>query len=235
MLEAELREARGIRVVRGGVRPEKVLSRSEVERLCNGMSARGALFVRFLYATGCRVSEIIGVRGSDVQAQGTRAEIEITGKGGKVRRVRISSGLLGAVRETFQGRTWLFETSTGRPYARQYVSDMIRRAAARVLNRGQIGAHSLRHSAATALIKGGSGVQAIGEYLGHADPATTLRFYVHQAVSDEELGTLELGDKAGGRGAKAGADHRRQHRGHTEEQNENTNRRRLLGEDRGHR
>jgi integrase len=65
----------------------------------------------------------------------------------------------------------------------------MRRAAVRVLGRDRIWA--LRHLAATALINGGSGVQGVDEYLGRADPATTLRFYVHEAVGYKVLGALE--------------------------------------------
>jgi integrase len=34
----------------------------------------------------------------------------------------------------------------------------------------------------------------IDEYLGHADPATTLRFYVHETLTDADLGNLEIED-----------------------------------------
>jgi len=57
-----------------------------------------------------------------------------------------------------------------------------------------VGAHALRHSAATALIAATGKVQAVSEYLGHADPSTTLRFYAHQALRDEELAALTVKD-----------------------------------------
>jgi len=51
-----------------------------------------------------------------------------------------------------------------------------------------VGAHALRHSFATAMIARTGKVQGTSEYLGHADPSTTLRFYVHEALNDSELG-----------------------------------------------
>jgi len=34
----------------------------------------------------------------------------------------------------------------------------------------------------------------MSEYLGHADPATTLKFYVQESLADADLGTLEIDD-----------------------------------------
>ena len=114
-------------------------------------------------------------------------DIEVTGKGGKARKVRIACSLFDRLRKTFNGTTYLFETSKGNPYPRTYVTEMIERASKRSLGR-MVGAHALRHSFATAMIAKTGKVQAVSEYLGHADPATTLRFYTHEALNDSELG-----------------------------------------------
>jgi len=118
--------------------------------------------------------------------------IEITGKGGKARNVRLTGKLFRERCRTFHGATWLFETGNGRPYRREYVTNTIRRASKRTIGR-TVSAHALRHSAATALIGHTGKIQAVSEYLGHADPATTLRYYVHEALTDDELGTLDVG------------------------------------------
>jgi len=73
------------------------------------MNDRGRGFVRFLYATGCRVSEMVGIRLTDCQANG-EVTIEVTGKGNKARRVRIPEEFYQELRITFGGSTWLFET-----------------------------------------------------------------------------------------------------------------------------
>ena len=71
------------------------------------------------------------------------------------------------------------------------MSNMIERVSLRAIGR-RVSAHALRHSAATALLESTGKMQAVSEYLGHADPSTTLRFYAHQALSDQELGALEV-------------------------------------------
>ena len=50
-MEAALASVRGIRQARGAIRAEKMLTREEVERLIQRLSARGRLLVGFLYAT----------------------------------------------------------------------------------------------------------------------------------------------------------------------------------------
>ena len=80
---------------------------------------------------------------------------------------------------------------------------MIERPGKRALGR-MAGAHALGYSTA-ALISRTSKVQAVSEYLGHADPATTLRFYVHESLTDAELGALEIGHSDGAGQAKTGA------------------------------
>ena len=185
-IEASVSTVKGVRQARGPIRAEKMLTPAEVEALLEVLSDRGKGFVRFLYATGCRISEALGVRLTDCHVNGG-VTIEVTGKGGKARKVRLARALFDELRLTFNGSTWLFETSKGNPYPRTYVSAMLERASKRSLGR-MISAHALRHSFATAMIAKTGKVQAVSEYLGHADPSTTLRYYTHEALNDLELG-----------------------------------------------
>jgi len=132
---------------------------------------------------------MIGIRLSDCKVNGG-VTIEVIGKGGKARKVRIPRKLYDEIRTTFDGKKWLFETENGSPYDRSYISHMIERQSKRAIGR-MVGTHALRHSAATALISKTNKVQAVSEYLGHSDPATTLRFYVHESLTDADLGSLE--------------------------------------------
>jgi integrase len=135
---------------------------------------------------GCRISEALGIRLTDCHLNGG-VTVEVTGKGGKARKVRIARALFDDLRGTFNGATYLFETSKGNPYPRTYVTEMIEKASKRSLGR-MVGAHALQHSFATVMIARTGKVQGVSEYLRHADPATTLRFYTHEALNDSELG-----------------------------------------------
>ena len=190
-IEAALRLARPVKQARtGGIRSDKMLTPAEVGMLLARMSPRGQGFVRFLFATGCRVSEMTGIRLVDCTVDGGRVAIAVTGKGDAHRVVRISEKLYDELRGVYDGNKFLFETGNGTAYRREYVSHMIERVSSRALGR-KLSAHSLRHAAATELLEKTGKLQAVSEYLGHADPSTTLRFYAHQALSDQELGVLE--------------------------------------------
>ena len=188
-MEAALASVRGIRQARGAIRAEKMLTPEEVGKLIQRLSARGKLFVRFLYATGCRVSEMIGIRLSDCKVNGG-VTIEVIGKGGKARKVRIPRKLYDEIRATFGGKRWLFETENGTEYDRSYISHMIERQSKRAI--GRMVGHTLS-APRTALISKTNKVQAVSEYLGHADPATTLRFYVHESLTDADENSRNWG------------------------------------------
>jgi integrase len=185
-IEAAVSTVKGIRQARGAIRSEKMLTSAEVETLLAALSPRDGYVVRFLYATGCRISEALGVRLSDCHVNGG-VTIEVTGKGGKARKVRLARDLFVEIRRTFSGATWLFESSKGNALGRSYVSEQIEKASKRALGR-MVSAHALRHSFATATIAKTGKVQAVSEYLGHADPATTLRYYTHESLTDSDLG-----------------------------------------------
>jgi integrase len=61
-----------------------------------------------------------------------------------------------------------------------------KRASQRVLGRSVL-AHVLRHSRATDLIEGTGKVKGVSRMLGHTSEATTLRYYVKQSLTEEEL------------------------------------------------
>ena len=80
----------------------------------------------------------------------------------------------------------LFTTDQGNPYRRTYITREIDQTARRTLGRS-VTAHVLRHSRATDLIATTGKVKGVSRMLGHASEATTLRYYVKQSLTDDEL------------------------------------------------
>ncbi|MCA9047885.1 MAG: tyrosine recombinase, partial [Planctomycetaceae bacterium] len=131
-----------------------------------------------LYATGCRVSEVTGLRISDLNL--TEQYARCTGKGNKQRLVSLTTFAVSAVTEylnlerphmvTLQSSDsgWLFVSRSGKRLAREAVWTMIQRYAARVGCGSEISPHTLRHSFATHLLAGGADIRALQEMLGHA-------------------------------------------------------------------
>ena len=189
--------ARELAVIRGalaeipGVKkapPEvAVITEEERARLLAALPLRIRLIAETLYVTGARVSEVLGVRRDQVKGtNGATVELRLYGKGGKERVGRIPAELYSRIMKEFPEGTYLFQSYKGQHFHREYISREIARAARRVLGRS-VSAHVLRHSRATDLLASTHRIKAVSRLLGHSDEATTLRYYVHDAFSDEEL------------------------------------------------
>ena len=165
----------------------KFLTDDEYARViasCRGPRQRE--LIRFLWATGCRVSEMCGIRRCDWTADDDRVLLRVTGKGNKERTVRISRRHFDDIRDVFRGEEWLFETANGKPYGRSYVSNTIAKVTRRAIGR-TLRAHSLRHSFATRTIRRTGKIEGTSRYLGHSSPSITMQYYVHESLDDGEL------------------------------------------------
>ena len=166
---------------------DKIISPLEYERLLQGArSDRQRMFMMFLWVTGCRVSEMLGVKIEHCEQQGDRVRIRVLGKGKKERFVWVPTVLYALIRKCFGGSTWLFATQTGKAYSRSYVSSQIAKLGRAILNR-RISAHTFRHSFCTRKIKETGKIQAVSQYVGHSSVAITLSLYCHEQLSAEDL------------------------------------------------
>src|SRR5271157_476627 len=162
-----------------------VVSPEERLALFAALPLRVRLIAETLYVTGARVSEVLGIRRDQVKTNGA-VELRLYGKGGKERTSRIPAELYRRIVGVYPEGTYLFQSRQGQHFKREYISREIARAARRVLGR-PVSAHVLRHSRATDLLAVTGRIKAVSRLLGHSDEATTLRYYVHDAFSDEEL------------------------------------------------
>jgi len=169
-----------------------VLSVAEVERLLTAPHADDPLALRdralleFAYATGARVSELVGLGTADVLFDEGLARL--FGKGSKERLVPVGRRALGAVAlyvreirpriEKGAGRGRLFLNARGGPLSRVGAWGIIKRCAAAAGLTKRVTPHTLRHTFATHLLEGGADLRAVQEMLGHADLSTT-QLYTH--------------------------------------------------------
>ena len=179
-------DTRAPKMATNAIGSDKVITESERLMLISQASTRLGLIMEFLYLTGCRVSELTGIKIGHCERKGETVYFRITGKGNKQRTVRVKAPFYNRIREYFSGEQFLFETQGGKAYSRVYISDQIRKLSLRVLGRG-LSAHCFRHSFATRKVKNTGNLKGVSEYLGHSSVSITADMYVHSLLSDGEL------------------------------------------------
>ncbi len=172
----------------------KVLSFDQVKKLVEGTKDKTVrLMVAFLCGTGVRVSEMLGIRLSDIKTgRGEFVQVRIVGKGAKERMVHVKKEFIDRTRKHFNGSTYLFEHQ-GRRFNRISVTNRIKHEALKAIGR-EVTAHQLRHTWATIQIRRGRDVKAVAAVLGHSDPGLTLRMYDKTGLKPEEA-FLDLEEK----------------------------------------
>lgn len=169
-----------------------VLSYEEVESLLGAPSGKGALDVRdralleTLYATGARASEVATLRLKNVNLDARY--VRCTGKGSKERVVPLGGKAVEALRDYLErsrpalagpsSPDGLFLSRRGKGMTRGEIWAAVKRRAAEAGIRKNVSPHTLRHSFATHLLKGGANLRAVQELLGHASVSTT-ELYTH--------------------------------------------------------
>ncbi len=182
----------------------KALSEEQVESLLaavtgdDALARRDRLLLELLYATGARISEIVGVSLGDLDLD--QGLIRVLGKGSKERIVPYGRAAARALDDWFAigGRDalipaqWrrrsdaeaLLLNARGGRLSRQSAWTLIRRYGDRAGIDAELSPHVLRHSCATHLLDHGADLRVVQELLGHVSISTTQ---VYTRVSQERL------------------------------------------------
>lgn len=183
----EVDAARDVRPPKLALRLPKAITIDEMERLLTStggeepVAVRDRALLELLYATGARISELVGLDVDDVQSGDM---VRVTGKGSKQRIVPVGSyarealdAYLVRVRPVFstRGRSTpaLFLGIRGQRLSRQGAWLVIQAAAERAGLATHVSPHTFRHSFATHLLQGGADVRVVQDLLGHSSVATT--------------------------------------------------------------
>ena len=159
---------------------------------------RNKAIIETLFSCGLRVSELVNLKKSDVFEE--EKFIRVIGKGNKERIVPISGKALKEINLWYIDRNlmtikpgeedYVFLNRRGAHLTRNMILIMIKNAAYDAGIKKTISPHTLRHSFATALLKGGADLRVIQALLGHEDIGTT-EIYTHLETSDLRRAILE--------------------------------------------
>jgi integrase/recombinase XerD len=171
----------------------KVLNLQEVEVLLDSpkpkdhFGIRDKAMLELLYATGIRVSELIGLNMGDVHL--TMGFVRCIGKGNKERIIPVGKTATDALHQYLErGRPKfvspkyredaLFLNNHGKRLTRQGFWKILKKLSFEAGITKELTPHTLRHSFATHLLENGADLRAVQEMLGHADISTT-QIYTH--------------------------------------------------------
>ena len=168
-----------------------VLSKEEIAKMIDSIETdtplglRNKAMMETLYASGLRISELVGLTLYDIHLM--EKYITVVGKGNKERKVPLGDMAVLALRSYIEkGRPFLskkpgntlFYNYQGNPISRQALYKYIVKLAADNGIMKEISPHTIRHSFATHLLEGGTDLRIVQELLGHEDISTT-QIYTH--------------------------------------------------------
>ena len=175
-----------------GDRLPEFLTKEETQRLLDAPSPEKPLYWRdrsileLLYASGVRVSELVGLLISGLDLD--NSFITVFGKGGKERIVPIGAPALATLRrylselrpklDRAERKGQVYLNARGRPLTRKSVWKLIKDSGRQAAISKNVSPHTLRHTFATHLLEGGADLAAVQELLGHVDISST-QIYTH--------------------------------------------------------
>lgn len=163
----------------------------------------------FLYNSGARASEAVGVTVGDLDLSNThQASVRLIGKGSKVRRCPLWASTAGVLKTLTGDRSTtaaVFVNRRGQPLTRYGVHDLVARYGRAVacrlpsLQQKRVSPHTIRHTTATHLLRAGVDINTIRAWLGHVSVDTTnIYAEIDLAAKAKALETCAIQPDAGG-------------------------------------
>jgi tyrosine recombinase XerD len=188
-----------------------VLSVEEIRKILDTIDLstpqghRNRAMIETLYSCGLRVSELVGLRLSDLFFDD--GFLRVIGKGDKQRLVPVSQEAVRQIKRYLDQRKHLpqdsrhkdivFLNNKGRQLSRVMVFLIIKEAVQSAGIAKEVSPHTFRHSFATHLVQGGADIRAVQEMLGHESIATTEIYthlnkeYLRQTLQNHPLANWE--------------------------------------------
>lgn len=150
-------------------------------------SLNAKMLITIFYATGMRLSELLGLRERQIDFE--KAQIRVLGKGNKERIIPVSRELLRQIRDYTDQKKARYEksedflliTEKGKKLYPKYAWLLVNTYLGLTTTLEKKSPHVLRHSFATHLMNNGAGLNAVKELLGHSSLAAT-QVYTHTTI-----------------------------------------------------
>jgi len=194
-----------IKSIKREKRLPEVLSLEEVKKIIDNCKhtpggMRDRLIIKFLIATGARISEILNLKISDVENQDYEF-IKVLGKGSKYRVIPIYDSLEKEIKEyindyrtELKGATETFNLFPGT--RRENFWKRLKVIAKNAGIEKNIYPHIFRHSLATVLLSNGADIRIVQEILGHSNISTTeIYTHVEKSKLKNIYNNIKLGDE----------------------------------------
>ncbi len=165
---------------------EKLLDAPDVS---NPSGLRDKAILEVLFSTGLRVAELISLNRNQIKIENLNEDLEINiiGKGGKIRPIYLSPRALKVIKDYLETRKdddkalfihYKGPTSKNHRLTTRSVENIVRKYVIKANISIQASPHTLRHSFATDLLMQGVDIRIVQEFLGHQNIATT-QIYAH--------------------------------------------------------
>lgn len=170
----------------------KILSKEEIRELFKATKfGRNRLMLQFMYGSGCRVSEVVKLKVSDINFK-ERTAIIRGGKGNKDRMIILSKDWLKDLKRYLEKKKIktenVFTKKNGKNISTDTVQRIVKKAALVAEIHKHVTPHCLRHSYATHLLESGTNIRYIQSLLGHSNLNTTQ---IYTNVANEQLKKVE--------------------------------------------
>jgi integrase len=194
-------------------RPEKerpkALTKAELATLLSAIPEDRHLFFEFLVHTGLRISEMIGLTWADLELEGSpKVKVREQFYRGKRKKLKSGAGrrdiplaprmtarLIAHKEANYSGPDEpVFTSDVGTELIRGKVAENVLNPARDLVGMRWVSFHAFRHTCASLLFANGKNIKQIQTWLGHADPAFTLRTYIH--LLDDGVGSADFLDDA---------------------------------------
>ena len=145
---------------------------------------RNRLIIELFYATGMRLSELIGLKQANVDV--SKGQLKVLGKRNKERIIPFGNELAGKIKAYLKGNDnagaeYFFIGKSGKKLSEKLVYTIVKKYLSIVTTIDKKSPHVLRHTFATHMLNNGADLNAIKELLGHANLSAT-QIYTHNTV-----------------------------------------------------